>query len=391
MLNRLCYDTQSDGLRSPMKVPKLTASCLSVIAFLVSPAISAVPQLQPSKQPKFCIDYNSSNQDVSTSTMAVSDRYIVFGNDKTNQVTIYQRDDQDRWLRFRTITPPADSPFAKIGSGFGSSVAFDQNTLVIGAYSESRSSVKRELFDQMTDNGKYFSSAIYKTLISSANSLVRIDNSTPKEVVGGKVAIHKGRIAFSVVRRYDTKIISYIKVLSGQNVQTIEEPLPVTARFGWTFALRDNLLITANIARNGASLWMYNLDRIGKSPRKIALNFIPDQIYTSDEFIAAGIFSIYEGVETLIINRSNQSRMIIRRSGNIAINDKVMIRSHTGTDFGESHIPAQMEIFDLRRKSPKLIEKREGVYDLALLSKNYLFIVQRELHGLKICIERPLT
>jgi hypothetical protein len=225
-----------------MKVFKFAASFLRVfaqcplwgIALLVSPAISGVPQLQPSKQPKFCIDYNSSDQDIYAGSMAVSDRYIVFGNAKTNQVTIYQRDDRERWLKFRTITPPADSPFARIGSGFGTTVAFDQDTLIIAASvnTASNPSAKRELLQQ-----------IYKTSISNVDKLLRIDHPALQEITGGNLAIQNGRIAFGT---YQSSLPSppdtSIGVLSSRGLQVIKNPVIGDASFGEAIALRDNLL-----------------------------------------------------------------------------------------------------------------------------------------------------
>jgi hypothetical protein len=385
-----------------MKVLKFTASFLCAfaqcplwgIALLVSPAISGVPQLQPSKQPKFCIDYNFNGQYISTSSMAVSDRYIVFGNDKTNQVTIYQRDDQDRWLKFRTITPPADSPFAKIGSGFGTAVAFDQDTLIIGAYAESNSSTRQELFQQVADNGQYFANATYKTSISTDGSIFRIDdNSAPREIAGGSMAIHNSRIAFGVHRFYASQEIpSYINVLSGRNVLSIKEPAFNSRWFGRTVALRDNLLVTTSVgtgsnkAPNG-NVWIYDLDKPTSKPRKVALDFPVNQVRISRKFIVANGPNNQTNPNTLILNRLNGAKAIIAGNGIIDVNDRMMVRSHTGADYGEVFIPAQLEIFDLRKKLPQLLEKRKGVYLLTLLSENFLFSVERKDKIDNICIE----
>jgi hypothetical protein len=381
-----------------MKVFKFTASFLCAfaqcplwgIALLVSPAISGVPQLQPSKQPKFCIDYKPSDQDILTNSMAVSDRYIVFGNYKTNQVTIYQRDDRDRWLKFRTITPPADSPFAKIGSGFGTAVAFDRDTLIIAAYAGSNSSTRQELFQQVADNGQYFANAIYKTSISTTGSLFRIDNSAPKEIAGGNLAIHNSRIAFGIHRFYDSREIpSYINVLSGHNVLSIKEPAFNSRWFGKTVALRDNLLVTTSTGMDSnGNVWIYDLDKPTSKPRKVALGFQVNQVRISRKFIVARGPDHETALNTLILNRLNGTKAIIAGNGIIDVNDRMMVRSHTGADYGEVFIPAQLEIFDLRKKLPHLLEKRNGVYRLALLSENFLFSVERKDKIDNICIER---
>jgi hypothetical protein len=391
MLNRLCYDTQSDGLRSPMKVPKLTASCLSVIALVVSPAISAVPQLQPSKQPKFCIDYKPSDQDILTNSMAVSDQYIVFGNAKTNQVTIYQRDDRDRWLKFRTITPPADSPFAKIGSGFGNAIAFHQDTLVIAAYAGSDSSTRQELFQQVTDGGQYFASAIYKTSISTVGDLLRIDNPAPREITGGDLSIHNGKIAFNIYRSYTPGVIpeTSIGVLSSRGLRIIKKPILSDLSFGGIVVLRDSLLITisSKVDMNG-NMWIYDLDKPTARPKKVSLGFWPDQVHISDKFIIVGASKNIPNSSTLLLNRSNLSKVIIKGDSNVDVNDKIMVRSHPGADYGEVFIPAQLEIFDLSKKTPRLIEKRQGSYRLALLSRNYLFSIERKKNIDITCIEQ---
>jgi hypothetical protein len=387
-----------------MKVFKFTASFLCAfaqcplwgIALLVSPAISGVSQLQPSKQPKFCIDYKPSDQDILTNSMAVSDRYIVFGNYKTNQVTIYQRDDRDRWLKFRTITPPTDSPFAKIGSGFGGAVAFDRDTLIISAYANTalNPSAKRELFQQVTDGGEYFTSAIYKTSISTVDKLLRIDHPAPKEITGGNLAIHNDIIAFGIYRSYlpgrtsDTSI----GVLSSRGLRVIKNPVLSDMPFGGGIALRDNLLITFSEKANlNGSMWIYDLYKPKARPKEVSLGFWPDQVRISDKFIIVGASRNLPNSRTFLLNRSNLSKVIIKGESNVDVNDRIMVRSDPGANYGEVFIPAQLEIFDLRKNAPRLIERREGSYRLALLSRNYLFSIERKSDIDNICIERTPT
>jgi hypothetical protein len=322
--------------------------------------------------------------------MVVSDQYIIFGNDKTNKVMIYQRDNRDRWLPFRTITPPADSPFAKIGSGFGNAVAFDKDTLIIAAYAGSNSSIRQELFQQVTDSGQRFASAIYKTSISTPSKLLRIDNPAPREVTGGNLAIHNGMIAFGIHRLHSNTVDSgtSIGILSSQGSRTIKKSISNSQYFGGTIALRDNLLVTASLTVRTGHVWIYDLEKPTASPKKVSLEFWPDHVRISNKFIIAGTFNHIPNASTLVINRSNLSKVIIKGDNNVDVNDNIMVRSNPGANYGETFIPAQLEIFDLRKRTPQLIEKREGSYRLALLSQNYLFSVERKNNIDITCVER---
>jgi hypothetical protein len=313
--------------------------------------------------------------------MAVSDRYIVFGNAKTNQVTIYQRDDRDRWLKFRTIMPPADSPFARIGSGFGTTVTFDQDTLIIAASvnTASNPSAKQELLQQ-----------IYKTSISNVDKLLRIDHPALQEITGGNLAIHNGRIAFGTYQpSLPSSPDTSIGVLSSRGLQVIKNPVIGNTSFGEAIALRDNLLITFSIkvAVDG-NMWIYNLDKPEARPKKVSLGFWPDQIRISNKFIIAGASRRIPNSSTFLLNRSNLSKVIIKGDSNVDVNDRIMVRSDPGANYAEVSVPAQLEIFDLRKNNPRLIERRQGSYRLALLSQNYLFSIERKNNIDNICIER---
>lgn len=70
--------------------------------------------------------------------LAINDKYIAVGDPQANRVTIYSYDNsKDKWSRTREIYPPKNSIIDKVGTGFGNSLVFNKNQLIIGAYSQS--------------------------------------------------------------------------------------------------------------------------------------------------------------------------------------------------------------------------------------------------------------
>lgn len=69
--------------------------------------------------------------------LAINDNYIAVGDPKANRVAIYSYDEaKDKWSRTREVYPPKNSIIDRVGSGFGSSLVFSQNQLIIGAFSD---------------------------------------------------------------------------------------------------------------------------------------------------------------------------------------------------------------------------------------------------------------
>jgi hypothetical protein len=135
-------------------------------------------------------------------------------------------------------------------------------------------------------------------------------------------------------------------------------------------------------------MWIYDLDKPKARPKKVSLGFWPDQIRISNKFIIAGASRRIPNSSTFLLNRSNLSKVIIKGDSNVDVNDRIMVRSDPGASYAEVSVPAQLEIFDLRKNTPRLIERRQGSYRLALLSQNYLFSIERKNDIDNICIER---
>ena len=70
--------------------------------------------------------------------LAINDNYITVGDTKANRVAIYSYDkSKDKWSRTKEIYPPKNSIIDRVGSGFGRSLVFNKNQLIIGAYIDS--------------------------------------------------------------------------------------------------------------------------------------------------------------------------------------------------------------------------------------------------------------
>ena len=74
---------------------------------------------QPIKQ---CVNSYPSDTDNFGSALAVNDKYLVVGDPYSNQLVVYTRDRDGKWLRTREVLPPEDSTAYKVGSGFGQGI-----------------------------------------------------------------------------------------------------------------------------------------------------------------------------------------------------------------------------------------------------------------------------
>ena len=103
----------------------------------------------------------------------MSDNYLAVGDPDANRVVIYSRTEFAQWIRTNEIIPPIDSTTYRIGSGFGYDLALDQDTLVIGAYSQ-KSGVKNPEDFQWNSPIVSTSEAVYKTKLGTNPEVRRI-------------------------------------------------------------------------------------------------------------------------------------------------------------------------------------------------------------------------
>ena len=64
-------------------------------------------------------------------SVAINERYLAVGDPNANRVSIYTRDNSDRWTRTKYILPPKNSVPYKLGRGFGRILELDDDALLI--------------------------------------------------------------------------------------------------------------------------------------------------------------------------------------------------------------------------------------------------------------------
>ena len=180
--------------------------------------------------------------------LAINDSYIAVGDPKANRVAIYSYDQAEKkWSRTREIYPPKNSIIDRVGSGFGNSLIFHQNQLVIGAYSDYISSN----FDEDTEN-KYISRGfIYSLQLDqdNQNALRRIN--LPEEInpTGDAINVFGDRIALETTvgkdygKKPDKVLIVNPTTLKVESI--IEPPILPTRRgnFGNSIAGNSKSLV----------------------------------------------------------------------------------------------------------------------------------------------------
>ncbi|GAB4531395.1 MAG: hypothetical protein Tsb0014_14880 [Pleurocapsa sp.] len=132
--------------------------------------------------------------------LAINDNYIAVGDPEANRVVIYSYDEsQDKWSRTREIYPPKNSVIDQVGSGFGNHLVFNQNQLIIGAFSNYVPSS----FDRDTKN-KYISRGfVYSLQLDQDNQNVLREINLPEQInpTGYAVNVFDNKIALGTTSR----------------------------------------------------------------------------------------------------------------------------------------------------------------------------------------------
>jgi hypothetical protein len=116
--------------------------------------------------------------------LAITDNYIAVGDPEANLVAVYSYDEsEDKWSRTREVYPPKNSIIDKVGSGFGSSLVFNQNQLIIGAYSDLVPSNLVNTSGIENNQNKYsYHGAVYSLLLDAVNQNTLKKISLPESI-----------------------------------------------------------------------------------------------------------------------------------------------------------------------------------------------------------------
>lgn len=180
--------------------------------------------------------------------LAINDKYIAVGDPQANYVAIYSYDKlKNKWSRIKEIYPPKNSIIDRVGSGFGRYLIFNQNQLIIGAFSDYVPSS----FDEDTKN-KYISRGFVYSLQldkENQNSLREIKLPEGINPTGYAVKVFDNTIALETTlgrdygKKPDKVLIVNPATLKVESI--IEPPILPTRRgnFGNTIAGNSKSLV----------------------------------------------------------------------------------------------------------------------------------------------------
>ena len=124
--------------------------------------------------------------------LAINGKYIAVGDPEANRVAIYSYDKaRDKWSRTREIHAPKNSIIDRVGSGFGNSLVFNQDQLIISAYSKTINKLK----DNRSEYSYY--GAVYSLLLddNNQNALEEIVLPESFKLTGYSITTFNNKIA----------------------------------------------------------------------------------------------------------------------------------------------------------------------------------------------------
>lgn len=212
--------------------------------------------------------------------LAINDSYIAVGDPKANRVAIYSYDEAEKkWSRTREIYPPKNSIIDRVGYGFGSSLVFYQNQLIIGAYSPPKTST----FDDDVESEEYklsqqYHGAVYSLLLERKNQNFLQEIALPQsfKLTGYSLAIFNNKIALGATTGTKPgEEIGKIFIINPTTLQveTIIEP-PSQERkfadFGLVIDGNDDFLLVGSrgLSKKGGALL---IDRVGRTVKTISV------------------------------------------------------------------------------------------------------------------------
>ncbi len=326
---------------------------------------------------EICLDRQIGDSYRVGESLTADQKYLAVGDPGANRVTVYRRTATQRWIKFRTISPPKNSLIDNIGSGFGYSLALTEDTLVIGAYASKQNPQDQERilypFQPFGRNGLAYTGAIYSTSIGSNAQLKRIDRSHAKELSGFSVVADAGKIAFGVLGyNNQNKTSKYTILLSKNNRRVID--------IGGEIALhKDRLAVGRNIDKQQGHISIFNLRTPEILPEiiKVPLQGI-SAIELTDKFliISEQKYLVSTSKETseakiLVFDLLSRNSNLFAGPGSISAYENLFISSYPTT--GDSEILGRISLFDLSATPPKMLSTNRMNIKQSFLSKNFLF------------------
>lgn len=301
------------------------------------------------------------------SSVVINDKYMAIGDPGANRVVVFSKNWLNRWLRWRTISPPENSIPSLALEEFGRELELDQNTLVITALSPQYP----ENFE-CTNN---FTSSFY------GRYLTRIDKKTRLHRIGLKSNKKFESIEFNL--------------LSEGKIKSFTLPNKGEPGFGIAVDSYKNLALIGSPSHSKCGrAWLFNLEKIEDDPKPIGDSSLSvgETVATSENFLAVGNFgeiglSHYWGYveqtqlfplqphKTLIKSLNNGSVRIIDTTGSLSLSNNILaIKS---PEHEKSDLTVLLQVLRLNDNAgPCLILQREDLEN-AWVQNNYLITVKR--------------
>ena len=319
-------------------------------------------------------DYNSFG-----SSATINDKYLAIGDFLENRVVLYIRDDSDQWNRSKIILPPKDSVPDKFGIGFGKNIQLDGNFLIVSV------SIFQEL--KYVTNPEDFQETIGTTCYFRERYLVNLDCETEVKSIGLAIEKNPGLITFNLLSEGEIRKVT----LSNRGEKG----------FGASFAYCQNMLLVGSPSyevETGA--WLYDLERLGREPEKLASPnvLVGGTVALNEKFAAvsvigdhSGVFRIYpqymlnKSQKTLIKAIDNGSTNVFSGIGELSLSGNILARMRPFAPHVNQG--GLLEVFRLdENATPNVILRQEPVVNAFVQNGFLVTVIEDRRQGFKVCI-----
>ncbi len=259
--------------------------------------------------------------------LAINDNYIAVGDPEANRVAIYSYDNsKTNWSRTREIYPPKNSIISKVGSGFGSSLVFSKDQLIVGAYSEPKTTFfGKDVEGEQNEFGNDYHGAVYSLQLDKDNQSYLKEIVLPESIklTGYSITTFNNKIALGATTGKEPgekngKVL-IINPTTLQVEKTIEPPSleQKFLDFGFVLDGNDNFLLVGSqgLTKQGGALL---IDQAGKIEEISSVKDPTSPIFRSgssialsNHFVVVGNKYSGEAINTLLLSRATERWSLI--------------------------------------------------------------------------------
>lgn len=344
---------------------------------------------------------------------AINENYLIVGYPRSNRVVVYRPNSQGTWSKTKEIFPPKNSVAAKVGFGFGQTLALEDELLVIGATYSSLDRINFGLENvnepKVIGDFKWMAYGnLYQTRLDRDTEIESIDVDAKQAIWGSSVTLDRGRIAFNTLRSNKNRKQGYFKWISEVNLllpdgslKTILPPKDPQNNpgFGLDIAFNDNLLLIGSPdidgfpAKSGGA-WLYDLNLPEAKPQLFTTSkaIMGDALALSEDFLAIGssasgmYIASDERQKTLVRRLDNGKTTVMDGVGFLSIKGNILLRKQDRSpDF---EIKSILEVFELDEQAKAHLLERLINVDDASLENGLLGTVGESRNGKRVCLKQ---